>query len=384
MYGSMIGDMVGADYEFVGIKTTDFSFQLSYFTDDTVMTIAVAHGLMKNKNERDINLIKENLICSMQYFGQKYDNVGYGSAFFSWLFKRNPSPYNSFGNGAAMRVGSIAYLYPDDLERALEVAKISAEISHNHPEGIKGAVATVELIWLANAGADKDELKKAALKYYNLNKTCDEIRKDYKFDVTCQGTVPVAIECFLEGNNYEESVRLAISMGGDSDTLACICGSIAEAYFGVPEYLKKECRKCLLDHGGAGLLDVVNQFEKYIRQLEKGVIIEGKDIKQTNRRKAHTMEIRDIKEFQDIKSGNMKHHIRLYDDKRKRISPGDYITFQLAGTEEKCIVRVRAVYITSMNELLKKKELLLEKEKLEKDYTLDELCNGTGILFSFC
>ena len=231
MYGSILGDMCGAPYEFCLIKTTDFNFQPSFFTDDTVLTVAVAHALMSCGEENNPEKIKESLIQSMQYFGRKYDNVGYSPAFYSWLLKRKPKPYNSYGNGSAMRCGAIAYFYPEDLVRALEVAKLSAEISHNHPEGIKGAVAVTELIWKANAGEDKYELKRAASKYYELGKTCDEIRVDYKFDVSCQGTVPVAIQCFLEGNNYEEVVKLAISMGGDSDTLGAISGSIAEEYF---------------------------------------------------------------------------------------------------------------------------------------------------------
>lgn len=385
MYGSIIGDMIGSPYEFLGIKTTDFAFQLSLFTDDSVMTVAVTHALMNCERECDAEILKESFIQSMQYFGKKFNYAGYGAAFYSWLFKRKPEPYNSYGNGSAMRCGAIASFYPDDLERARVVARLSAEVSHNHPEGIKGAVAVTELIWLANAGEDKNELKRAASKYYELGKTCDEIREDYKFDVSCQGTVPVAIQCFLEGNNYEEVVKLAISMGGDSDTLGAISGSIAEAFYGVPEYLKKQCRKCLKEQGGDELLEVISCWERYLRNLENGRVEKIDSSKETIRRKSHIMEIREIKDFEELQLGIKNQHIRLWDEKRQRVFPRDYITFRLAGTEKQCIKRVKTIIVSDINELLTD-AMILESEELQKQfdfYTVDELNNNPIVLINF-
>ncbi|MGN1139845.1 MAG: ADP-ribosylglycohydrolase family protein [Oliverpabstia sp.] len=238
MLGAIAGDMIGQPYEFmVGMKTTDFELlnvERNLFTDDSVMTIAIAKGIL---------------------------DAGYGSSFYNWLYQENPRPYNSWGNGSAMRVGSIAWFFQDDLYRTLDVARISAELTHNHPEGIKGAVSTAHVIWLALNEYEKVEIRNIIKdKYYVLNKNCDEIRKEYRFDVSCQGTVPVAIECFLEGNNYEEVVRLAVSMGGDSDTLACIAGSMAEAYYGVPYSIKKKVYQILPED----LADCLNQFNDYI------------------------------------------------------------------------------------------------------------------------
>lgn len=385
MYGSIIGDMIGSPYEFVGIKTTDFEFKLSCFTDDSVMTVAVAQALMNCGTDYNPMLIKERIIQSMQYFGKKFDHAGYGSTFYSWLFKRNPEPYNSYANGSAMRCGSIAYFYPDDLERALEVAKLSAEVSHNHPEGIKGAVSVTEIIWLANARKDKEELREAASKYYELRKTCDEIRVEHKFDVSCQGTVPVAIQCFLEGNNYEEVVRLAISMGGDSDTLACIAGSMAEAFYGVPEYLKKKCRESLIEQGGEELLEVMDSWEQYLRELERGSVKKTASFKENIRRKAHTMEIRSLKDFMELESETESYHIRLWDEKRQRIFPKDFITFCLADTEKQCIKKVKTITVLDFNELLEGTMVFDLKKSLKQinNYTLDELNNNPVVIISF-
>lgn len=385
MYGSIIGDMVGEPYEFAGIKKIEFDFQMNRFTDDTVMTVAVADALMKSGKEYNIEQIKTNFINSMQYFGRKFDHAGYGTEFYTWLNKRCPKPYNSYGNGSAMRVGSIAYFFPKNLERALEIAKSSAEISHNHPDGVKGAVSVTELIWLANAGADKYKIKDALEKYYKLDKSSEEIRKAYKFDIRCEGTVPVAVQCFLEGRNYEEVVRLAISMGGDSDTLACIAGSIAEAYYGVPEHLKRKCRQCLIQQEGKELLDVVDSFYDYVRKLECGNECIPIETKHSMRRKAHTMEIREASDFFAIENGEKDYHIRLYDEKRQRIFPNDFITFQLDGTDKRCIKRVKGIYLSNIDELLKVTILHQEeREHLLKFYTSEELKNGPVMLLIFC
>lgn len=265
LLGAIAGDMIGQPYEFmVGMKTTDFellNIERNLFTDDSVMTIAIAKAILDaGVKASDEELSKMMKKCMIMY-GKKHPYAGYGSSFYNWLYQENPRPYNSWGNGSAMRVGSVAWFFQDDLYRTLDVAKISAELTHNHPEGIKGAVSTAHVIWLALNEYDKVEIRNIIKdKYYSLNKNCDEIRKGYKFDVSCQGTVPVAIECFLEGNNYEDVVRLAVSMGGDSDTLACIAGSMAEAYYGVPYSIKKKVYQILPDD----LIDCLNQFNAYI------------------------------------------------------------------------------------------------------------------------
>ena len=161
MYGSIIGDMVGSPYEFAGIKTIDFDFinEKSLFTDDSVMTVAVAEALMNVGHDADLDVIRKSIIESMVRLGRMFPSAGYGSSFLEWIFKRNPQPYGSYGNGSAMRVGTIASFYPNDLQRALFVAKISAEVSHNHPEAIKAAECTTEMIWLSNKGTEKEEIR---------------------------------------------------------------------------------------------------------------------------------------------------------------------------------------------------------------------------------
>lgn len=265
MIGAIAGDIIGEPYEFMpGMKTADFELLNIYrnrFTDDSVMTAAVAKGIMEAGVNASDEELSESIKKNMIKYGRNHKNAGYGTSFLQWLYEENPQPYNSWGNGSAMRVGSVAWFYEESLPRALEVAKISAELTHNHPEGVKGAVSTTHVIWMALNGYDKDEIRKIVNKrYYKLDKDCDEIRKDYQFDVSCQGTVPVAIECFLEGNNYEEVVRLAVSMGGDADTLACIAGSMAEAYYGVPYTIKKSAMTVL----SVDLIEVLKLFEEYV------------------------------------------------------------------------------------------------------------------------
>ena len=241
MLGAIAGDIIGQPYEFRPIKTTEFELincNKNVFTDDSVMTIAVCMGIMNAGLDAEDKKIYEEIQESMQKYGRAFPYAGYGASFDRWIYSENPKPYNSWGNGSAMRVSSVAWLFSDNLEKALSVAALSAKITHNHLEGIKGAVAAAHCIWMALNGFTKDRIKsEVEAKYYLLDSTCDEIRPDYQFDVSCMGTMPVAIQCFLEGNNYEEVVRLAVSMGGDSDTLACIAGGIAEAYYGLPPYI---------------------------------------------------------------------------------------------------------------------------------------------------
>lgn len=244
MYGAILGDIIGSPYEFDrGNKSKDFPLfsKNSMFTDDTVMTIAVAEAFMGAPDDESI--IHERLIQSMQKWGHRYPNAGYGLRFSDWLDSDDPQPYGSYGNGSAMRVSSVAWLY-DDLDTVRRMARLSAEVTHNHPEGIKGAEATASAIFLARTRHSKAEIKAyiEAQFNYDLSRTCDDIRPTYHHVESCQETVPEAITAFLEGESFEDVIRTAVSLGGDCDTLTCIAGSIAEGFYGVPEKLKRECR----------------------------------------------------------------------------------------------------------------------------------------------
>lgn len=261
MYGAILGDIIGSPYEFdMGDKSKDFPLfsKLSMFTDDTVMTIAVADAFMGAPYNDAI--IRQRLIRSMRKWARFYPDAGYGVRFINWLASKDPEPYNSFGNGSAMRVSSVAWLY-DDLDTVRRMARLSADVSHNHPEGIKGAEATASAIFLGRTGHSKAEIKAYIEEQfgYDLSRTCDEIRPDYYHVESCQKTVPEAITAFLEGGCFEDVIRTAVSLGGDCDTLTCIAGSIAEGFYGVPEELKQECRGRLAED----LLDVLQRFEHY-------------------------------------------------------------------------------------------------------------------------
>ena len=259
-----MGDIIGSPYEFdMSDKTKDFPLfsEDSYFTDDTVMTIAVAEAFMDAPDNEDE--IRQRLIRSMQKWGHRYPTAGYGTRFICWLALRDAAPYNSYGNGSAMRVSSVVWLF-DDLDTVRRMGRLSAEVTHNHPEGIKGAEATACAIFLARTGSTKAEIKAYIEEnfHYDLSRTCDEIRPAYHHVESCQETVPEAITAFLEGDSFEDVIRTAVSLGGDCDTLTCIAGSIAEGFFGVPEELKKECRSRLPED----LLAVLDKFERSIAQ----------------------------------------------------------------------------------------------------------------------
>ncbi len=229
MIGAIAGDIIGSVYERDNIKTKDFPlFQDScFFTDDTVLTVAVADAVLNKTPYMD----------PARKFGQRYPDAGWGKSFKNWLNSPTPNPYNSWGNGSAMRVSPIGFAFSNEHD-VLVHAKLSAEFSHNHPEGIKGAEATAIAVFLARTGHGKDVIKErvATTFDYDLDRTLDDIRPSYSFDVSCQGTVPEAIIAFLESTSYEDAIRNAISIGGDSDTLACITGGIAEAFYeGVPK-----------------------------------------------------------------------------------------------------------------------------------------------------
>lgn len=251
LLGAIAGDIIGSVYEFNSIKTTDFPLfsPSSRFTDDTVMTVANADWLLTGSTSGNIrgDMTEDSLPLIMQDYGNRYANAGYGGMFARWLSERDPQPYHSYGNGSAMRVSPVGWAF-GTLEETLEAAKRSAEITHNHPEGIKGAQATAASIYLARTGKSKAEIKEYIQTAfgYHLNRTCDEIRPRYRFDATCQGSVPESIIAFLESTDYESAVRLAVSLGGDTDTMGAIAGSIAEAYYnGVPEHIRKEVIKRL-------------------------------------------------------------------------------------------------------------------------------------------
>lgn len=238
MTGAIAGDIIGSVYEFDNIKTTDFPLftNESDYTDDTIMTVAVADWLL---NGGDLAKV-------MQRYGREYPypTGGYGGRFSGWLREKESQPYNSWGNGSAMRVSVVGWMF-DSLEKTLEVAKETAVVTHNHPEGIKGAQATAAAIYLARTGKSKQDIKLyiETTFSYDLGRTCDEIRPFYRFNESCQGTVPEAIIAFLDSSDFENAIRLAVSLGGDSDTLACITGGIAEAFYGIPEDIKLEVKK---------------------------------------------------------------------------------------------------------------------------------------------
>lgn len=241
MIGAMTGDIVGSIYEFNNHRSKEFAlFQNTcFFTDDTVMTVAVMQALLYGAHGGDEELYMQ-FIRQMRALGRKYPDSGYGARFSGWLFSEDPKPYNSFGNGSAMRVSPCGF-YADSLEEALHLARLSAEVSHNHPEGIRGAEVAAGAVFLARTGASKSEIRDFAETHgYNLNFTLDSIRETYQFNETCQDTVPQALVAFLESTGFEDAIRCAISVGGDSDTLAAITGGIAEAFYGVPPQIQEK------------------------------------------------------------------------------------------------------------------------------------------------
>ena len=265
MYGAILGDIIGSPYEFDrGGKTKNFPLfsARSEFTDDTVMTLAVAEAFLDMQPGEGEKVARDRLVDALQKWGRRYPNAGYGARFILWLHSTRPEPYNSWGNGSAMRVSSVGWLY-NDLETVRRMARLSAEVTHNHPEGIKGAEATAAAICLARTGSTKGEIKTYIEENfrYDLSRSCSEIRPGYRHVESCQETVPEAITAFLEGESFEDVIRNAVSLGGDCDTLTCIAGAVAEAFYGVPEKLKAECRKRMPED----LLAVLFRFEARIR-----------------------------------------------------------------------------------------------------------------------
>lgn len=262
--GAVIGDIVGSTHEFRKNKEYNFDFYTdnNHCTDDTVMTIAVAEWLVSTPRP-----ISNNTLPSiMRKWGKRYPLAGYGGMFHRWLvspYEADQRPYNSFGNGAGMRVSACGY-FAKSLDEALHLAKLSAEVSHNHPEGIKGAQAIASAIFLARQQMPKDKIRTYIEQAfgYDLSRTCDDIRPDYDFDETCQGTCPEAIIAFLDSNDFEDAIRLAVSLGGDADTLGAITGSIAAAYYGIPDNIARKAIEYLPED----MIEVLKKFSDTVNR----------------------------------------------------------------------------------------------------------------------
>ncbi len=264
MYGAIIGDIIGSRFEFDNKhKSREFELFTNEcgFTDDTVMTVAVAEALMYAGPDADEKTIKDELIRSMKKWGQKYPHAGYGQRFIGWVLSDDPAPYGSYGNGSGMRVSSAGWLY-DSIERTREVARWTAEVTHNHPEGIKGAESTAAAIFLARNGASKEEIKDYIVSEfgYDLSRSLDEIRPGYYHVEDCMRTMPEAFECFLEAESYEDCIRNVMYIGGDTDTLGAIAGAIAEAYWRIPKEISDKSKDFLPQE----MLDVVRKFKKIV------------------------------------------------------------------------------------------------------------------------
>jgi ADP-ribosylglycohydrolase len=253
--GSIAGDIIGSVFEFSNVKTDNFDLfcQLSTFTDDSVLTVATMDAILN----------KRSYVESYQMFGRNYPHRGYGGNFSSWIHSNNPKPYNSWGNGSAMRVSPVGW-YANSLDEVMAEAERSAEVTHNHPEGIKGAQSAAAAVYMARNGKSKDEIKGFIIDTfgYDLDRKIDDIRPDYIFDVSCQGSVPEAIIAFLESTDFENAIRLAVSLGGDSDTIACITGGIAEAYYSnIPESIVNNLFRILPEE----MIDIIDRFSMVYR-----------------------------------------------------------------------------------------------------------------------
>jgi ADP-ribosylglycohydrolase len=261
LLGAVAGDIIGSRFEWHPIKSEEFELihPDCHFTDDSVLTLAVAEAILEGKNYQQ----------KILDFAKRYPQAGYGGRFQNWVRSGGGEAYNSFGNGSAMRVSAIGWAFNNEVE-VLQEAQASAEVTHNHSEGIKGAQATALAIFLARKGVHKDLILQRIINQFNysLDFSLNDIRPNYDFDVTCQGTVPPALVAFYESQNYEDAVRKAISLGGDADTLAAITGAIAEAYYGgIPIWLEKEIEKFIPAH----LRCVIERFNQVVEKLWKPV-----------------------------------------------------------------------------------------------------------------
>ena len=261
MFGAIIGDIAGSRFEFDNCKSKEFELFTNTcdFTDDTVMTLAVAKALLPYEAITDMDAFKRELVRVMHEVGMPHPHCGYGGRFCTWMMKNDIEPYGSYGNGSAMRVSPVAW-FAGSLGECERLAAATAEVTHNHPEGIKGAVAVAGAIYLARTGHSMAEIREYTEQYYHIDFTLDEIRPDYDFVETCQGSVPQALEAFFESAGFEDAIRNAVSIGGDSDTIADMAGAIAEAYYGA-DWEMKDIALSYLD---LDLLDIAEEFERRI------------------------------------------------------------------------------------------------------------------------
>ena len=275
MIGAIVGDIAGSRFEWHNRKSKQFTFLKGkeegryscQFTDDTVMTLAVADAITKWRAGGDASYgaLSRIAIASMQAFGRQFPHAGYGGSFRRWLRDDDPQPYNSWGNGAAMRVSACGWA-GQTLDEVKAMSRAVTEVTHNHPEGIKGAEATAVATFLARTGKSMEEIRDVVVRdYYPLDFTLDEIRPMYEFDVSCQGSVPQALEAFFESTSFEDAVRNAISIGGDSDTIGAICGAVAGAYYGVPEGIHTKAETFL----DKPLFDALHGFESTILDVSE-------------------------------------------------------------------------------------------------------------------
>ena len=268
MKGAIIGDIVGSRFEFNNLEVWEWGFDLMHslchFTDDTLMTLAVAKTLVECRY--DNSAIRPRVVENMRAIAHRHPNVGWGARFHKWLFQdEHPMPYNSYGNGSAMRVSPVAWVAKSE-EEVKELSRMVTDVSHNHPEGIKGAEAIAMATYLARIGKSKEEIRERMIEYYSEladpSFRIKQIRPFYGYDeagrwVTCQGSVPHAIEAFLDSTDFENAIRLAVWLGGDTDTIGCMCGSIAEAYYGIP----KEMDKSISNYLTGDLIEIIKSFE---------------------------------------------------------------------------------------------------------------------------
>lgn len=257
MLGAIIGDIVGSRFEWDNYKAKDFEFLTNdcFFTDDSVMSLALCEALLESKP--DFSDLREQAVAKMRAFGDAYPDAGYGRTFSCWLYFGDPQPYNSYGNGSAMRVSGVVYA-ANTMEQVKQLSLMVTDVTHNHPEGIKGAEATAVAAFMAKQGADMQAIRDYIdANYYPMDFTLDGIRDSYMFNETCQNTVPQALMAFFESTSYEDAIRNAISIGGDSDTLAAITGAVAECYYGIPQKLREQGMSYLNER----LLGVLLAFE---------------------------------------------------------------------------------------------------------------------------
>ena len=282
MYGAILGDIIGSRFEFDrSPKTKEFVLfdNTCTFTDDSVMTIAIAEALLKAGRIPEEKMAKGLMIESMKKWGRAIPDAGYGGMFGSWLFSDRTEPYGSFGNGSAMRVSAVGWMY-DTIEMTRKVARWSAEVTHNHPEGIKGAESVAAVIFMARNNFSKNEIREYVIREfdYDLSRTCDEIRPYYHHVESCQETVPEAITAFLEGDTFEDVIRTAVSLGGDSDTLTDIAGAMAEAFYGCDDYFIEQCENRITKE----MKTVLYDFNRAVKQGEFNYKRASSSIKASN------------------------------------------------------------------------------------------------------